>query len=66
LVEQGAGGVGNLTHSALVVGEHPAGLASRLFGEDLVYRGAMEVAFLMFYFHTILNLMVALCHVEID
>jgi hypothetical protein len=43
LVEEGAGGVGNLADAALVVGEYPPGLASRLFGEDLVYRGAMEV-----------------------
>jgi hypothetical protein len=44
LVEQATRVIDNLTDTALVVSQHPAGLATSVFSEDLVYRWAIEVA----------------------
>jgi hypothetical protein len=44
LVEQATRVIDNLADTALVVGQHPAGLGTSVFGEDLVDGGAIEVA----------------------
>jgi hypothetical protein len=44
LVEQAACVIDNLADTALVVSQHPAGLGTSVFGEDLVDDGAIQVA----------------------
>jgi hypothetical protein len=44
LVEQITCVIDNLTHTALVVGQHPAGLVTGVFGQHLVDGGAIQVA----------------------
>jgi hypothetical protein len=44
LVEQVTRVIDNLADTALVVGQHPAGLAAGVFGEDLVDGRAIQVA----------------------
>jgi hypothetical protein len=46
LVEQATRVIDNLTDTALVVSQHPAGLAAGVFGEDLVDGRAIQVALL--------------------